>query len=424
MSERTVRLSTESTVGGTASHIAWSSDRTKSAIVLEQSALLPRTGRHTEAAEDLLAIAIAAYCADRTILRDTSRDAWTRDIHLEVPVHVPGRWDVPLLERTISFLTGDNWRITLRQGPPNPGLGTTSASAFAPELFALFSGGVDSLTGTHEARAASATVGLVSYFGDGPTSKLQQSLSTTLSADHHRFRLITTPATTLHFGESSTRSRSFLFLALAILVARCNDVHVISMAENGFIAINVPLHAGRIGSLSTRTAHPHYVTSLNRLLAGAGVGAAVRNPYLTLTKGEVTDRLRDHAPDDIATTISCAHPIGRWAGQGFRNCGYCYPCMIRQAGIHHGGDDPTTYAEDPFGDITFYARHRHAASDIKSVARALLDTPTIGDVLATGPIGSYGLATELHDMRVRGVGELKALFDDRLTPRVRRELGL
>lgn len=392
--------------------------------MLEQSTPLPPTGRHTEPAEDLLAIAIAAYCADRTLQRGTARDAWTRDIHLEVPVLVPRRWDVPLLERTLSFLTGDHWQITLRRGRPNPGLRTTSTWSFPPQAVALFSGGVDSLTGAHEARAAGETVGLVSYFGDGPTSKLQQTLSATLSADEHRFRLITTPARTLPFGESTMRSRSFLFLALAILVARCHDVDGVSMAENGFIAINVPLHAGRVGSLSTRTAHPHYVTSLNQLLAIADVGAAIRNPYLTLTKGEVTDRLRVHATADIATTISCAHPIGRWAGEGFRNCGYCYPCLIRQAGIHHGGDDPTTYAEDPIGDITFYARHRHAASDIRSVARALLDTPTIGDVLATGPIGSFRLATELHDMRVRGLAELNALFDHRLTPAVRRELGL
>jgi hypothetical protein len=82
------------------------------------------------------------------------------------------------------------------------------------------------------------------------------------------------------------------------------------------------------------------------------------------------------------------------------------------------------YAEDPFGDLSFYSRHPQAASDIKSVARALLDTPVIGDVVATGPIGSYPLASELHAMRVRGVAELEVLFDDRLTRRVRRELGL
>ena len=271
-----------------------------------------------------------------------------------------------------------------------------------------------------------SAVALVSYFGDGPTSNLQEVLAQALgmTAKHTRFRIITTGAEYPRFVESTMRSRSFLFLALAILVASAEGVDRVQMAENGYIAVNVPLHQGRIGSLSTRTAHPHYVASMNGLLAKAEVGVQIDNPFLRMTKGEVCGRLWSLAPQLLYQSISCAHPVGRWAGEGFRNCGYCYPCIIRQAGIHACGVDKTPYAEDPFADSTFYDRHRQATSDVRSVARALVEQPRFGDVLATGPLSSYELAEELYGVYARGHRELRTLFEERCSIKVRRDLGI
>ena len=43
----------------------------------------------------------------------------------------------------------------------------------------------------------------------------------------------------------------------------------------------------------------------------------------------------DGFSDMIHLTISCSHPLnGRWEQKPFpKNCGYCYPCLIRQSSL-------------------------------------------------------------------------------------------
>ena len=164
--------------------IRWLSNRDQSTIVLAQSGPLGQLGAHTEAAEDLLAVAIAVYCADRVVMRDESPDGWTRYIQVDVPVRKPDRWDNDLLERAISFLTGDHWSIKLRCGQPHPGLQTTNTSLITPDSVALFSGGVDSLAGVCTSRQAGKTVALASYYDESSTSTLQTKLVYALRSDH------------------------------------------------------------------------------------------------------------------------------------------------------------------------------------------------------------------------------------------------
>ena len=107
-------------------------NRSLSTINLSQSSELSQLGAHTEAAEDLLAIAVTVYCADRSIVRKDQADGWTRYITIEVPVRDPDRGDKDFLQETVSFLTGDHWRIELRRGQPNPGLRTTDRALIPP----------------------------------------------------------------------------------------------------------------------------------------------------------------------------------------------------------------------------------------------------------------------------------------------------
>lgn len=410
--------------------IRWLGNRQGSTLRLSQSSELSQLGAHTEAAEDLLAIAVTVYCADRSIVRENQVDGWTRYITIEVPVRNPDRWDRDSLQKTLSFLTGDHWCIDLRRGQPNPGLRTTDRALIPADSVALFSGGVDSLAGTCEAIQSGESVALASCYGDGPSGRVQSQLATNLGGDrlHCQFRLQSINAGDSTewpgFIDSTMRSRSFLFLALGLLVARSLDADRLRMSENGYIAVNVPLHEGRIGSLSTRTAHPQFVDSFNQILADAGLGAKIENPYLLMTKGEVAERLMDLAPNLAWRTISCAHPTAdRWQKGTFRNCGYCYPCIIRQSGFHHVGGDQTVYSDDPFTDIYFYTKSKRS-SDARSVARFLVEPIEVDDVLATGRIGSFELAQDLHEMCLRGFGELQSLFEQRATRKVKGELGL
>ena len=60
--------------------------------------------------------------------------------------------------------------------------------------------------------------------------------------------------------ESSTRSRSFLFIDFEIFaLSGMGGVNVLQVPENGLIALNVPLDTLRVGSHSTRTTHPFYM---------------------------------------------------------------------------------------------------------------------------------------------------------------------
>ena len=416
--------------------VDWLSERSKSTIALAASSTLAHLPRPSDQAQDFLAIAIGAYVADRSFVRTDAADGWTRDFRLEVPVSDPDRWNVDTLQKAISFLTGDRWELALRPGTPTPLEFSEDRPSGELSEVALFSGGVDSLTGAAEAVRAGHQPILISHYGDSPTATLQQTLATQILGSEEalsrliQFRLTSAPAadpnaTGYGFPDTTMRSRSLLFIALGITIASSMQVSTLRLAENGYIAINVPLHAGRAGSLSTRTAHPHFLDTLSHALHQASLAIDIKNPFLLLTKGQVTQRLlATRAAPAARSTVSCAHPIGRWQSEGYRNCGYCYPCLIRQAGFHAAGADSTAYSIDPFTDTRFYSERQEATSDIRSLARALLDDPSPNDILDVAPVPSPTLLSDLHEMRTRGLNELQKLFDSRLSTTIRSVLGL
>src|SRR4051794_24838714 len=64
----------------------------------------------TEIGLDLLVLAAHVHAADTRISRTTeSKDAWTREIRLVVPVSDPSLWNSAnrVLTRILTFLTGD-----------------------------------------------------------------------------------------------------------------------------------------------------------------------------------------------------------------------------------------------------------------------------------------------------------------------------
>jgi len=140
--------------------------------------------------------------------------------------------------------------------------------------------------------------------------------------------------------EDSTRSRSILFLALAACCASAISQHrsaastQLLIPENGFIALNPPMTPRRRGSLSTRTAHPHYLGLLQQLFDDVQLGVSISNPFEFLTKGEMIQacddqkKIRALAPN----TISC----GKWKRRN-QQCGKCVPCLIRRSSMFAAG---------------------------------------------------------------------------------------
>src|SRR5262249_34675144 len=131
--------------------------------------------------------------------------------------------------------------------------------------------------------------------------------------------------------EDSHRPRSFLFLSLAVAIARVTNITHVYIPENGLIALNPPLQVSRIGSHSTRTAHPVFLTRFLKFLRSANLfEGTIQNPFLYLSK---TDMLRGLDPSLIplvTRSVSCSHP-SRYHDEGVRHCGYCVPCMYRRA---------------------------------------------------------------------------------------------
>lgn len=316
----------------------------------------------TEIGIDLLILAAHVHAADTRISRiEQSQDSWTREIRLVVPVSNPATWRkaAPILKKMLDFLTGDRWEIGFRARPPRfASIAQEGPATLIPPPFdslSLFSGGLDSLIGAINLLEEGYTPLLISHFGEGATSDAQRKLFTGLKDQYkqssfERLRVGMTFNDGLIEGvgsENSTRGRSFLFFALGVFAGTGLRQHfTLQVPENGLIALNVPLDPLRLGSNSTRTTHPYYMTRWNELLGVLSIDGTVQNPCWNQTKGEMAasclnlDLLKKLAPD----SLSCSSPTkGRFQGLGIEHCGYCLPCLIRRAALGvvwgSGGDD-------------------------------------------------------------------------------------
>jgi 7-cyano-7-deazaguanine synthase in queuosine biosynthesis len=198
--------------------------------------------------------------------------------------------------------------------------------------------------------------------------------------------------------ESSTRSRSLVFLALGVYAAqRIGPGVPVYAPENGFIALNVPLTPSRSGSCSTRTMHPYFLESFRDVLKGLGIENQVVNPFELMTKGEcfekcgnllLLDKIVDHS-------VSCSS-AGR--DKKRKNCGYCVPCIIRRAALHRIGRGPADgkkYRKDicklknvgklgPANDLRAvldFLRHKHSDVAVAKLITAVscVSKPTLNN---------------------------------------------
>jgi 7-cyano-7-deazaguanine synthase in queuosine biosynthesis len=332
---------------------------------------------------------------------------WTRSIDLNVPVREPAVWSAVRdhFAEAISFLSGDRWQFEVR-GSTEPISAPTEIAA-GVDAICLFSGGLDSFTGALDLLAEGKTVCLVGHHGAGQANQVQRGLWGNL-ARRYRGRCIlrqfflqpAAPAAgqqcPLPRGrESSQRSRSLLFLAAGLTVAAGYGPDVpLYIPENGLIGINVPLTGARVGSLSTRTTHPHFIASFRECVWQLGITNPIVNPFRTMTKGEVLAACRDQKTlrELAGRTLSCAHPeAARWTQDKQRNCGYCFPCLIRRASMDHVGlDQAEDYTYDALTDHAELARDK--GNDLRALIRSLNQPSKPTDVLRNGPVPAEDVA--------------------------------
>lgn len=306
--------------------------------------------------EDLYIISLCVFAADKRIPRNRTPDGWTRGMHLNIPVLEEEKWNSVKkdLEKALSYLSGDMWELTFRR--------STEANRYVDKhkrqpirncmlnsvsSVSLFSGGLDSFCGAYDLLSRGQNTIFVGFKEYGKLESVQIDLMDNLNRnfpDVCKMLFTFTAKAYCPIGgqslspENTSRSRSFLFICAALCVAEIvGDDIPVYIPENGFIGLNLPLTPGRSGSCSTRTTHPYFLKMLNGELEKLGIRHRIINPFAFSTKREMVNQFIDYPGfiENIHKTISCSHPCnGRWEGRSEpENCGYCYPCLIRQSSL-------------------------------------------------------------------------------------------
>lgn len=244
-------------------------------------------------------------------------------------------------------------------------------------------------------------VALVGQYGKGSTNPTQEKAFGVIKEKYasraSRFGFYVQPSKPgERAAENTMRSRSILFLALGTAVASaCAADTPLYVPENGLISLNVPLTHSRMGSLSTRTTHPFFMSLYRDALAALGIRVPVRLPYKFSTKGEMLKgvRNREVLALGLPKTLSCARPdAGRYQKRPpGTHCGYCVPCIIRFASMKAAGFD--TRSETYF-DIVSEATDPKTArgSDRRAFeigierVKSLSPLQLAGEVLQSGPL--------------------------------------
>lgn len=375
----------------------------------------------TTRAMDLLAVAMAVTAADTFLFHEDEPDGWTRTIDIDLPVVEPERWKAlaPHLSKTLNFLSGDRWSFTFRDGglrPPTRLDVKARKNVVDPsqsDCVALFSGGLDSALGVLDLVGQAKRPLLVSHAPHGDKS-YQDIVAAKLPGTLQRFQFNSYP-TWPYKTEITTRTRSFQFLAVAALAAEAlaqfrGGIIDLNICENGLIAINPPLTARRIGALSTRTAHPHYLLLVQQILDTLGMPVKIVNPHRHDTKGEMLARhVKSPEIEFFASaTVSC----GNWKRKG-KQCGRCWPCAIRRSAfVRAGVKDHTVYDTPSLIDALHDEQERDDVVAIHTALRRRYDRNIRTWTLEAGPLTSDTNDRALYFGVVeRGMDELEAFLE-------------
>lgn len=317
-------------------------------------------GTPTSLEKDLLILASAIFACDLAFKRG-QRENVPRKIELTVPVVNLAAFKSVLdeLRYTLFVLSHDAWdiRFTQKNGAPES---PQNWSQDAAGKVLLFSGGLDSFAAAIQYGEAGENVQLVSHItANRVVSSSQETLSAYLQVrfpnqfDRIAFRISgrSKPVAGFPFPsdrdrEESQRTRSFLFLSLAALTARRRGLSdVILIAENGQMAIHLPLTAGRISAFSTHTAHPEFVHEMGNLMSTLlSHSIHVENPFLYQTKAEVIHNVLENHQAIFKDTVSC------WKASrvtsAHNHCGTCVPCLVRRIAVEAQGYEISEYQRD------------------------------------------------------------------------------
>jgi len=362
---------------------------------------------------DFTTFALAVSASDQAALRSRSSDGWTRIVDLTISLVEPAPFEAirTRLEAMLRYLTGDFWHLSFSDGG-EPAATSAALVQYDADCVSLLSGGIDSLVGAIDLTAAGLRPLFVSQMAKGD-SETQVRYARHLDAGGRHLQWnqnIRLP----HATERSTRARSIVFFAFAVLAAdellhqRRTRVDLV-VPENGFISLNIPLNAGRMGSLSTKTTHPVFLDRLQEVLTALQLPLNLLRPYAFKTKGELMSDCADQVAlrELVGESTSC----GRFGYYNYTHCGRCVPCLVRRASFL-SADIPDTTHHYHFHDLRFAGRAK-GANDIGAVAAAALRLAREGVRSLTAGQLSFATSDEREGYEgvvVRGLHELEALL--------------
>jgi len=310
----------------------------------------------SELGRDLIEVACAVFLADRMNMRQ--RDTLgPREIALRLPVRQPAAWKrvATHLERALSILGDDGFTFDFYHSSRGAGLFPAQDAQDRPvrkrvrperthpfpvaiERVALFSGGLDSAAAAaHFARRKESTAYVTYYVRDirrieGLLKEIYSTFGKKTQPLHAQFYIKPKPIFAPRLREHSRRSRSFLFVSLALPTAQALNAREVCVCEHGVIALNLPFIPAMI---PTRHAHSSFLKSMELLAKGLfQTPIRVVNPFELRTKGQMSRIFRAH-PRLALESVSCWNQqwSGRGANYGKGHCGYCVPCLVRRVSL-------------------------------------------------------------------------------------------
>jgi hypothetical protein len=234
---------------------------------------------------DLLEVATYVYCADQLVSRGGDAmqglgKAWRRRLNFVIPVREPDRWQRPeiteCLVRLLGFMSDEEFRF-LFQPASSPRAGRSyfnfsdgRETGFSADEIALFSGGLDSLAGAVDQLEDNERIVLISHRSSPQIFERQKYLARELSSRFPK-RVFHVPVRITKHNveaiETTQRTRSFLFAALAVVVGQLAGQKRLRFYENGIVSFNLPIASQVVGARATRSTHPRVLSDLQSFLS-------------------------------------------------------------------------------------------------------------------------------------------------------------
>lgn len=289
---------------------------------------------------DILDIFATIYIHDITTVRNKNTS-----LNVTIPVNNIDLWNksVQTINSLVNFMTNyvDNWTITFEETKIKKIIKKSrlfyNNDIYTPQKIALFSGGLDSFAGIcKELQSPPTKLFLPGYKINNHEYHSQKVLfkdfiskidSTT------KFQVFTLGK--VKKKEPTQRTRSLLFFALGIVMARIHNKNNLELFENGIMSLNPEINHSRY---TTKTTHPATITMMNSILKESNIDCIINHPFLFNTKAEMISNIPTDSLSFIKETITCGRNRQDIRfDSSKKQCGACVPCILRKISMAYLG---------------------------------------------------------------------------------------